>query len=277
MNGEVVANYTESDFHDALNLIVDNAGNRVEVSPVAQPKAVLLGGQSGAGKTSLHKIFMERFDKNAVIINGDSYRSLHPSYREFDQKYGAESVNHTAAWAGRMTEALIDALSDIGYNLIIEGTLRTAEVPLKTATLLRERGYAVSLALMAVKPEISLISCQIRYEQMRIAGTVPRATDPAHHNKIVHDIVSNLGVLETSGLFDEVFLFTRAQECLCPREGKDRKPSEVLNEVLFGPWLPGERKHHAKLQLMLNQLRSQAQKAEEEACRRYFARKGDVS
>ena len=38
-----------------------------------------------------------------------------------------------------MTEALIDSLSRIGYNLVIAGTLRTAEVPLKTAELLRQR------------------------------------------------------------------------------------------------------------------------------------------
>ena len=162
MGGEADANYTEKDFLEALNLIVANAGKKAEINPVAHSRTVLLGGQSGAGKTTLHKVFIERFGKNAVIINGDSYRSLHPLYREFDRKYGPESVNHTAAWAGRMTEAVIDALSDMGYNLIIEGTLRTAEVPTKTATLLRERGYAVSLALMAVKPEISLISCQIR-------------------------------------------------------------------------------------------------------------------
>lgn len=43
-----------------------------------------------------------------------------------------------------MTEALIDSLSRIEYNLVIEGTLRTAEVPLKTAELLRQRSYGVS-------------------------------------------------------------------------------------------------------------------------------------
>ena len=67
-----------------------------------------------------------------------------------------------------MTEALVDHLSRFGYNLVIEGTLRIAEVPMRSAKLLRERGYDVSLALMAVKPEISLVSCQIRYEEMRI-------------------------------------------------------------------------------------------------------------
>ena len=114
-----------------------------------------------------------------------------------------------------MTEALIDEFSRVGHNLIVEGTLRTAEVPLKTATLLRSHGYRVSLALMAVKPEISLVSCQIRYELcMRIAGTIPRAVDPKHHDRIVRDIVSNLSALEQSGLFDEVRLFSRTREML---------------------------------------------------------------
>ena len=60
-----------------------------------------------------------------------------------------------------MVEELVDQLSRLKYNLVVEGTLRTADVPLGTARLLRERGYGVSLALMAVKPEISLLSCQL--------------------------------------------------------------------------------------------------------------------
>lgn len=220
----------------------------------------------------MHGVLRERLDDNVIVINGDEYRAKHPRYREFDREYGPESVNHTAEWAGRMTEELIDTLSRKSYNLIIEGTLRTAEVPTKTATLLRERGYAVSLALMAVKPEISLISYQIRYEEMRIAGTVPRATDPAHHNKIVHDIVGNLAVLERSGLFDEVFLYNRGRACLFPREGEGRSASEVLHEALFGGWTDEERQHKEALEIRLAQLRARAEEREAEARRRFFER-----
>ena len=143
---------------------------------------ILLGGQSGAGKTTLHNVFRNAMNGNVIVVNGDEYRSFHPRYKQICAQYGIDSPAHTAAWAGRMVEAIIDALSIMGYNLIIEGTLRTSEVPLKTARLLRDRGYSVSLALMAVKPEISLISCQLRYEQMRIAGTersIRRTTFPS--------------------------------------------------------------------------------------------------
>lgn len=212
----------------------------------------------------------EKLQENVIVINGDEYRARHPLYREFDKKYGPESVNHTAAWAGRMTEAVIDALSDMGYNLIIEGTLRTSKVPLKTATLLRSRRYRVSLALMAVKPEISLLSCQIRYEEMRVAGTVPRATDPAHHNKIIHDIADNLAVLDESGLFDEIFLYNRSRTRLFPKEGEARSADEVLREILFGAWTDEERQHKKALEIRLVRLRDQTKVQEELARKRFF-------
>ena len=133
--------------------------------------------------------------------------------------------------------------------------MRTSSVPLKTARLLRDRGYAVSLALMAVKPEISLISCQIRYEMMRIAGTTPRATDPAHHAKIVHEIAGNLSALEESGLFDGIVIYNRAAELLYPLKGC-ASASETLQDVLFGPWTPEEEEHYENLGRQLRALKA---------------------
>ena len=155
---------TEGEFSEKFEELRWNLLNAYRPTLESAPQAFLLGGQSGAGKTTLHKIVHRRLDGNGISINGDDYRKFHPRFLELQRIYGDEAVNYTAPWAGRMTEALIDSLSRIEYNLVIEGTLRTAEVPLKTAELLRQRSYGVSLALMAVKPEISLVSCQIRYE-----------------------------------------------------------------------------------------------------------------
>lgn len=246
---------------DALNAEIASFISDRLASPrlrsVKQPRAVLLGGQSGAGKTALHALFRDRFARNVIIINGDEYRSRHPNFLEIQRRYGVDAPAYTAGWSGKMTEALIDELSRLGYNLVIEGTLRTSSVPLATARLLKGRGYGVSLALMAVKPEISLVSCQIRYEQMRIAGTTPRAVDPKHHDAIVHEIVGNLDVLEDSGLFDEISLYDRAKERLYPLDGEQRRASAALSEVLFGPWSDEERLHCETLKAQLGRLRSQ--------------------
>lgn len=249
---EALEDYSAEEFADQLQSIQKELLVSYRPKVPNEPQAYLLGGQSGAGKTTLHKLLRRRLEDDAVIINGDSFRKCHPRFRALQAEYGDKSVDYTAAWSGKMTEALIDALSRIGYNLIIEGTLRTSDVPLSTTELLRGRGYSVSLTLMAVKPEISLISCQIRYQQMRLAGTTPRAIDPKHHMKIVDQIVTNLATLEDSGKFDGIQLFTRSQECLFPRKGEKRKASEVLEQALFGSWTDEETEHFRSLQTKLD-------------------------
>ena len=142
-----------------------------------------------------------------------------------------------------------------GYALELT-TARSMSAVFTEAELLRQRSYGVSLALMAVKPEISLVSCQIRYEEIRVAGTTPRATDPAHHNKIIDQIVSNLGVLEASGMFDEIALYDRSQTRLFPREGAGDSAEKALRTILFDPWTPEERRHYNELKAKLNYLKT---------------------
>ena len=247
--------YTEQQFDAALKETFSKKLEGKVPVPVENPEAVLLGGQSGAGKSTLHRIFRESFDFNVVVINGDEYRKSHPRFQEIQSRYGLDAPAHTAQWSGRMTESLIDKFSEKQYNLVIEGTLRTSDVPVKTATLLRDRGYRTSLAIMAVKPEISLVSCQIRYEMMRIAGTTPRSVDPEHHNKIVRDIADNLSTLEQSGLFEDVRLYNRSAECLFPAVDARPTASETLQDVLFGSWTSEEEAHHASLARQLEELK----------------------
>lgn len=247
--------FSEREFATAFQSIARRLLSESDCVPTPHPRAFLLGGQSGAGKTTLHTLCMREFPEDGISINGDEYRTEHPRFYELDAQFGADAVSHTAAWAGQMVEALIEQFSAIGYNLVIEGTLRTSEVPLRTARLLCDRGYAVSLALMAVKPEISLVSCDIRHEIMRLSGEVPRAVDPAHHNKIVTDIVDNLAVLESSGLFDEVRLYARSGAMLFPAEDTKNAASEALREIMFGPWTSEEERHFDYLKAKLAALR----------------------
>lgn len=249
--------YTEDEFRTELQTIVSMLLVDPLCVPVEHPEAFLLGGQSGAGKTTLHRLLQDRLAGNVIVVNGDEYRSRHPRFGQIVAEYGIDGPAHTAAWAGRMVEAVVDALSIMGYNLVIEGTLRTSEVPLKTAQLLRGRGYRVSLALMAVKPEISLVSCQLRYEQMRIAGTEPRAVDPAHHLSIVKAIVGNLHMLEGSGMFDGISLYSRSEQCLfSSNDDAAGSASEALERILFGEWTDEERIHLAYLEQRLAEARA---------------------
>lgn len=250
-----IASYSKGEFTRVFRELVCDLFSGRGVGASKSPQAYLLGGQSGSGKTNLHVILRERLRGNAIVINGDEYRWRHPRYPELERRYGRESVLYTAAWAGEMSRALIDYFCQHRYNLIIEGTLRTTEVPLKTAASLKAHGYRVSLALMAVKPEISLISCDVRYEQMKVRGSVQRAVDPAYHAKTVNALVPNLQVLEKAGLFDSVELYNRGRRRLYPLENETRTASEALHQVLFGEWTAEEQRHYLSLQARLAALR----------------------
>ena len=230
-----IQDYTDSEFKHALawNLRSLTRGKKSSKQPIA----ILLGGQSGAGKTTIHRIKQKEFQGNIVIIDGDSFRSQHPHYLELQQEYGKDSVEYTKDFAGKMVESLVTELSHLGYNLLIEGTLRTIDVPKKTAQLLKSKGYEVQLALIATKPKLSYLSTLIRYEELyAINPNQARATPKEHHDGIVENLVDNLKELESDKFFDQIQIYQRDRTCIYDSETDEGSAAEVLQECLFGKW-----------------------------------------
>ncbi|CKC60752.1 type II toxin-antitoxin system toxin PezT [Streptococcus pneumoniae] len=230
-----IQDYTDSEFKHALarNLRSLIRGKKSSKQPIA----ILLGGQSGAGKTTIHRIKQKEFQGNIVIIDGDSFRSQHPHYLELQQEYGKDSVEYTKDFAGKMVESLVTELSHLGYNLLIEGTLRTVDVPKKTAQLLKNKGYEVQLALIATKPELSYLSTLIRYEELyAINPNQARATPKEHHDFIVNHLVDNTRQLEELAIFESIQIYQRNRSCVYDSGENTTSAAEVLQEYLFGKW-----------------------------------------
>lgn len=199
-------NYQPHDFQTAKHNIIEYLYG--DITPVPHPKAHLVCAQPGAGKTGL----ISQFAGNAAFINGDEYRRYYPGYRKRYEEIGNLIIDETKDFAAKMTEALIDELSRKSLNLIVEGTLRTVEVPEKTRRILEARGYEVELDVLMVKPEISYLRTLKRYAEMKEAGTVPRMTSKDHHDLVVRGLVQNLSYLYTHHSFKEIKLFKEEQE-----------------------------------------------------------------
>lgn len=90
--------FSQADFDLALKRTIRSL-SRGKVA-LAKPRASLLGGQSGAGKTTIHRIKQKEFQGNIIIIDGDSYRSQHPNYLALQKKYGKDSVDYTKSFRG---------------------------------------------------------------------------------------------------------------------------------------------------------------------------------
>ncbi|HES9774676.1 TPA: zeta toxin family protein [Streptococcus pneumoniae] len=217
-----IQDYTDSEFKHALERNIRSLTRGKKSSK--QPIAILLGGQSGAGKTTIHRIKQKEFQGNIVIIDGDSFRSQHPHYLELQQEYGKDSVEYTKDFAGKMVESL-------------EGTLRTIDVPKKTAQLLKSRGYEVQLALIATKPELSYLSTLIRYEELyAINPNQARATPKEHHDFIVNHLVDNTRQLEELAIFERIQMYQRDRSCVYDSGENTTSAATVLHDLLFGEW-----------------------------------------
>lgn len=202
--------------------------------PVKKPKAYLLGGQAGAGKTTLHHLIKRELEGNVIVIDNDRFKPLHPKYKRLVEHYGRDAIKYVSGFSGEVTEALITIFSDWGYNLIIEGTLRTKEVPYKTATLLKEKGYEVNLYVMAVPFELSYLSTIKRYEKMySINPKTARFTPESVQLEMKDRLVENIDALARSGCFNEIRLYNREADCLYhSKEAKGTFPGAILNKVL---------------------------------------------
>ena len=58
-------------------------------------------------------------------------------------------------------------------NLVVEGTLRTINIPILTCNALKKKGYQVELHIVSVKKEISFASTVLRYEMLLSQGGIP--------------------------------------------------------------------------------------------------------
>ena len=230
-------NYTDDELEIKFKEILEYYKSMY--SPTENPKVTLLGGQPGAGKSGLENLI--NIKKNYVSISGDDYREYHPRFKEINLEYGREASKYTQQWAAEITEKLIKELRKEKYNLIIEGTLRTAELPLKEANAFKKVGYNVELNVVVVKPEKSRLGTLERYEAMLKQGKVPRMTPKEHHDLVVNNIGNNLEIIYNSKAFDNIKLFDRENNLLYNyKESPNVNPKDILNKEFNRVWKKGE-------------------------------------
>ena len=206
----------------------------------AHPRATLLAGQPGAGKTELSSMLSSEMAGDAAFINGDDYRRYHPHRHQLYQKFGSDSVRMTSPFSNAVTERLIDELSDLHFNLVIEGIGRTVHVPKATAELLTSKSYTMDVAVIATRPEVFLISTLLRFYRMNEGGTVPRATAISAHDHIVAVLPDNLDVLNSLSCIFRLSIWNRELELLFDSSLDIGLPSEILSGYWHSSWAQEE-------------------------------------
>lgn len=194
-----------------------------------EKKAYILGGQPGCGKSTFFKTHPELI--GFISVNGDEYRQFHPEYEKIVKEDIMSMPAKTQSFANAVVEKLIHDLSNNGYNLYIEGTLWSAEVPMKTCNELNSKGYETNLVVVGASAIESWKSTINRAKQMADVGTPPRTVPIDHFNNIIHNICNNLDEIQSTNCFDSISVIGRDGKILFPASGKE-KASEALHQVL---------------------------------------------
>ena len=193
----------EEIFYDNLEYLIDE-----EIKISASPKAILLGGQGAVGKGTLSTIAADSFLNIVPIsINGDEYRQYHPNFNSLirdDLNFSRE----TQIFSNVFTEKLIETGMQNHFNMIIEGTMRNPDTPLKTAKMLKENGYAVEAYVIAAPKEFSSINAFYRYTRELQNQGWGRLVDMRSHDAAVDGLPKSLDIIQQSGLIDRIKIFS---------------------------------------------------------------------
>jgi len=201
------------------------------------PKAVIVAGQPGAGKSALIEVAKLEFaTQTAAVINGDQYREFHPQSKgilHLDDKLYAERTDpDVRVWTRRLFWSAITNKR----NIIFEGTMRQPKPIMETIVNLKQSGYTVEIWAMAVKKELSELGIMERYEDQKKLYGAGRWTPPSAHEAAYINMPNTLEQIELNSPISRVRVFTRAHECLYdnrPDANKElRKPPTAKQEIM---------------------------------------------
>lgn len=182
---------------------------------VADRKAVVLGGQTGAGKSALvHQAKKEALEQGRAmfLIDDDMYRILYPRALEILKECPEHYTAITAIGSGPVTPKIMKYASNNGLNFIFDGTMKNSRI---IDTAMSWDNYDVNWKIMATSKIESLISMFERNEALRRNKSGRLITVDAHNETYI-GIGPTLMQLESLDDIGRIQIYSRGNNHLNP-------------------------------------------------------------
>lgn len=204
---------------------------------VANSKAVVLGGQTGAGKSSLVHVAQAEFEAQNMgiyLIDDDIYRMFYPKADEILEECPEFFTKITAIGSGPVTPKIMKYASDKGLNFIFDGTLKNPRI---IQTAMGWENYDINWKIIATSKLESLLSIFERNEALRKLGN-GRLIPVDDHNATYVGIEPTLMQLESMANIGRIQVYKRGENCFEPElqydsteKGKYTSACEALSET----------------------------------------------
>jgi predicted ABC-type ATPase len=144
-----------------------------------QPLVIYLGGGSASGKTSISNMLVQSFQdarEHVLVIDSDKIKTMLPEYdrllKEDPEKMAQALHDESSDIATRLYEECLKGR----VNIILDGTMKSAEKYEGFIKVAREQQYSVSAVIADVPLEEAFKRAEIRYaiEKRRVPEDVIR-------------------------------------------------------------------------------------------------------
>lgn len=196
-------------------------------TPGQQKTLVLLGAQSGAGKSTATVMLAERYP-GIVSITGDDLRTFHPRYKELTGTGGPDAEPILAQATSQWLRMAIDQARRDGHSLQLEGTFHTPSVAFDTARRFAADGYQVDVHILAVARRDSLLSAAERYLQEHATSGRGRWVTLENHDRGYAGTAALASQIDRDGPVDELHIHTRTQDDLYVSRRPDHNAAQAV-------------------------------------------------
>lgn len=219
-------------------------------TPQEQPKAILLGGQPGSGKSALaaEAIRELRASGGAVVIDADRMREENPRYKQLSKEDPQNAADRTHKEAGEWATRLTMVAVENRRNLVVDGTMRSPENIRDLTARLKESGYEVEARVLAVNPETSMTRARLRFEEQVAERGTGRFVNKEQHDNAYVGMVESVRALERDKLTDSVRVYDANQRQIYENRQErgewQKKPEAVqaLEQERTRSWTHAERR-----------------------------------
>lgn len=221
-------NYNKEEFREFDNMYLKSFYStfyepdlkKINTSASKDKVAIVLGGQAGAGKSSLVADAKRKFKdtgRRIVVIDDDEYRKFYPYAQEILDNCPESYTDITATATNIITPKILKFAAENGYNFVFDGTMKNNRI---VNTMKTWEDYNIYVHVMATCGERSLISTAIRNGELRETRNEGRLVDQKAHWDMYEGLPKTLDYIENEeqGLVKEIKIFTRSNNPLYPRE-----------------------------------------------------------
>lgn len=241
----------EQIFHERI--VPELLSGAASVPHSEKPELVVVGGQMGAGKSTMIAEIKNSFaDRGGALhVSGDDFFRFHPRYAELMAQHDADAIRHIVPDAARWYRMALDHAVSHRQHVILELAMGDPVGEARTMRQFIEEGYTARAEVIAVPEPQSRLSTISRYLSERVEEGVHRYTPPRLHDASYTGSQEMVGRLESADppvRVEELKIRSRSEVLFENARGADgqwthpTRAAEIMAHERNRPWTTAEQR-----------------------------------